>query len=119
VWADDNGAAILRERLLGAGRMLSLAGPLRVDAVPALASPEFPRQLAALLRGPAPAPDRAPAASVAPLTLPIAHPLLGRPEPLTPYLAVVIALLFLLERVVATRTRSSRSVASTASGASG
>lgn len=117
VWADDNGAGILRERLLGAGRVLSLAGPLRIDAVPALASPDFPRQLAALLRGPPPAPDRAPAASVAPLTLPSAHPALGRPQPLSPYLAVVIALLFLAERVVATRTRSSKLAASTAPGA--
>ncbi len=119
VSADDNGAPILRERVLGSGRVLSLAGPLRIDAMPALASPDFPRQLADLLRGPAPALDRAPAASVAPLTLPVAQPALGRPQPLAPYLAVVIALLFLLERVLATRTRPSRSVGSTATAARG
>jgi hypothetical protein len=117
VLADGNGAAILRERLLGTGRVLSLAGPLRIDVLPALAAPDFPRQLAALLRGPPPAPDRAPAASVAPLTLPSAHPTLGRPQPLTPYLALVIALLFLVERVVATRARTRRSVASSATAA--
>jgi hypothetical protein len=106
-------------RMLGAGRALSLAGPLRADAMLALASPDFPRRLAELLRGPPLAPDRAPAASVAPLTLPSALPALGPPQPLSPYFAVAIALLFLLERVVATRTRTSNSVASTATGAGG
>jgi hypothetical protein len=106
VLADDNGTPVLRTQMLGAGRVLSLAGPLKVMDVPALASPEFPKILAAQLRGPTSAPDRAPAASVAPLQLAARGQPPGQPQSLAPYLAMLIAVMFLVERVYATRART-------------
>jgi Aerotolerance regulator N-terminal len=106
VLAEGNGSPVLREQVLGAGRVLSLAGPLRAGDVPALAAADFPKTLAALLRSPTSAPDRAPAASVAPLQLPAPQRPLGRPQSLAPYLALLIAALFLFERVYATRART-------------
>ncbi len=105
VLADDNGTPVLRKQVLSAGRVLSLAGPLKVGDVPALASPDFPKILAAQLQDPTSAPERAPAASVAPLQLPAASTPLGRPQSLAPYFAILIALIFLFERLWATRTR--------------
>jgi hypothetical protein len=106
VLAEGNGSPVLREQVLGAGRVLSLAGPLRAGDVPALAAADLPKTLAALLQSPTSAPDRAPAASVAPLQLPAPQRPLGRPQSLAPYLALLIAALFLFERVYATRART-------------
>jgi hypothetical protein len=105
--AGDAGGAVLRERTLGQGRVLSLPGPLRAsENTPvgaALSAAEFPRKLLTLMRGPPPAPDRAPAAAVVPLASGLAP--LGPTPSLLPYLALGIALLYFGERVLATRGR--------------
>jgi len=106
VLADETGAPVLRRQLIGAGRVLTLATPLRAADAPTLATPDFPKTLADLMQSPGAAPDRAPAASVAPLPAPNAHAAGGTTHSLAPYLSIVIALLFLSERVYATRTRT-------------
>jgi hypothetical protein len=106
---DDNGAPVMREQVLGAGRVLSLAVPLRADDATVLRTPEFPRTLSALMQGPTPSPNRAPAVSVAPLQLPSPPHLLSRPQSLESYLAILIAVVFLFERIYATRVRKSAS----------
>lgn len=106
VLADETGAPVLRRQLIGAGRVLTLATPLRAADVPTLATPEFPKTLADLMQSPVPAPDRAPAASVAPLPKPNPHATWGTTHSLAPYLSIVIGLLFLIERVYATRIRT-------------
>jgi hypothetical protein len=58
------------------------------------------------LQGPAPAPDRAPAVSVAPLPASQPPAARGPAHSLAPLLSIGIALLFLIERVHATRTRA-------------
>jgi len=103
VLSDATGAAVLRETEWGKGRLLTLSGPLRASESAALSAPDFPQRLRELLRGPPTAPDRAPAASVAPL--PSGHPADGPAQSLGPYLALALALLFLAERLMATRTR--------------
>jgi len=106
VLANDDGTAVLRARVLGTGRLLSLTVPLKIEDLPALAAPDFAKTLAAELQRPTLAPGRAPAASVAPLQLPTASRLWGRPQSLASYFAVSIALLFLFERLYATRLRA-------------
>lgn len=105
VLADDNGTAVLRARVLGNGRLLSLTVPLKIQDLPALAAPDFAKTLATELQRPTLAPGRTPAASVAPLQLPTASRLWGRPQSLASYFAVLIALMFLFERLYATRIR--------------
>jgi hypothetical protein len=102
VLSDASGAPVLRERQLGRGRVLDLAGPLRVNST--LGAAEFPHTLLALMRGPPRAPDRAWATEVAPL--PTGHAPIGPAEPLLPYLAFGVALLFVLERLLASRDRA-------------
>jgi hypothetical protein len=106
VLADDNGMAVLRARVLGTGRLVSLSGPLKIQDLPALAAPDFAKTLATELQRPTLAPGRAPAASVAPLQLATASRLWGRPQSLASYFAVLIALMFLCERLYATRIRA-------------
>jgi hypothetical protein len=105
VLTDDNGAPVLRKQGLGAGQVLSLVGPLKVSEVPALAAADFPALLAAQLWDPIAAPDRAPAVSVTPLQLQSASRPLARPQSLAPYFAILTAVIFLFERLWATRTR--------------
>ena len=106
VLANDDGTAVLRARVLGTGRLLSLTVPLNIQDLPALAAPDFAKTLATELQRPTSAPGRAPAASVAPLQLPTASRLWGRPQSLASYFAVLIALMFLFERLYATRRRA-------------
>jgi hypothetical protein len=103
--SDAAGVSIFRERRLGAGRLLSLAGPLLPDAVPALRSPRFPQELYALMSEPSEPPNRAPAKSVVPLVrAPSAG--VGSVRALAPEFALAAALLFLIERSYATRRRT-------------
>jgi len=106
VLAEADGTAVLYERLPGRGRILSTASALTTDALPMLREPEFPQRLFALLAAPILPPDRAPAASVAPLQ---SHDRPAGPvRPLGNYLAMLIAALFLGERLLATRQRAAR-----------
>jgi hypothetical protein len=110
---DETGSAVLRERRLGAGWLLTLATPLRTDALPALLSPQFPQSLRSVFDAAREPPDRAPAASVAPLSLTGTGAAAGadraprgRERSLAAPLALLLALAFLIERVLATRRRS-------------
>jgi len=104
VRSDASGTAVLSATELGKGRLLTLTGPLLASASAAFSAPDFPRALRDLLRGPPTPPDRAPAASVAPL--PNGPPAHGPIQSLGPYLALLLALLFLGERLMATRIRA-------------
>jgi hypothetical protein len=98
--------AVLRAQVLGRGRLLSLTGPLRADALPALLAPDFPQRLWTALATPTRVPASAPAHSVAPLATPHTDfaPALSLGAPL----ALALALLFLGERLLATWARARR-----------
>ncbi|WP_293394194.1 BatA domain-containing protein [Nevskia sp.] len=98
---DADGQPLLRRQ---AARIYALAGPLDPVAWPALLDPQLPAALLKLLRPAVPPRDRAPAVSVAPLRAAVDSA--GPARPLTPWFALAIALLWLIERLLATRRRS-------------
>lgn len=103
MWRDDTGAALVDAAASGRGRVLQLRRALVPQAMPQLLDPSFPTSLRALFM-PAPAePTRAPSRTHAPMeggrTYPVA------PRDLQPWLVGLIALLFLIERVLATAMR--------------
>ncbi len=101
---DAEGQPLLRRQ---AGQIYALAGLLDPVAWPALRGPQLPAALLKLLRPPVLPPDRASAASVAPLRAAVDSA--GPATPLTPWLVLAIALLWLIERLLATRLRSEAS----------
>ena len=104
VWLDEQtGEPVLRERLIGTGRAVSLATALRLDTTVALRDPAFPQALARLLLPMPTAPDRAPAAAVAPVRRD--QPAPAPATPLDARLALAAAVLLLAERLWATRRR--------------
>jgi hypothetical protein len=100
---DDDGNALLHERARGRGRVLAVAGALTPGTMPELLSPDFPQRLYALMSGPAPAPDRAAAEAVTPRR--VATVVHGPAIPLDHGLVLAAALVFLAERLWATRRR--------------
>ncbi|MDC7684561.1 BatA domain-containing protein [Asticcacaulis sp. BYS171W] len=102
LWRDDVGGPLIDSASLGKGRWLRFTRPLIPAEMPELLEPDFPDQLKALLTTP-PAPSRVAARDYAPLT--------GRPAfaqaaiDLQPWLAVLVALVFGLERWLATSSR--------------
>ena len=100
---DENGAALLRERALGRGRMLTTPVEFTMTAMPALLAPDFPEHLLDLMSVRATPPDRALASTVAPGRRDMPAP--ASMLPLDRGLAIVAALLFLAERLWATRRR--------------
>lgn len=103
VWHDAAGAPLATAQRLGAGRLLRLLRPLEPAAMPVLVEPEFPDLLLRLLQPP-PAPQRVRAVDYAP-GLSSAR---AAPQPrldLRPWFALAAGLLFLLERLFATRRR--------------
>jgi len=101
VWRDALDRPLIEAQALGAGRLLRFTRPLTPSETPELLQADFPLQLKAALTGPAVQPARVAATDYAPLTG-------GRafdPEPLDlkPWLAVLIGLLLLGERWLATR----------------
>jgi hypothetical protein len=101
-WHDARGVALVEEAQVGAGRAMRFLRPLQPDSMPQLFEPTFPQQLRALFEAP-PAPGRADAADVAPVTGAAAWP--AAPRELRPWLALLIALLALAERWLATSGR--------------
>lgn len=100
VWTDGEGQPIASEGRLGQGRVIQLTRPLTPEAIPQLLEPHFPDRLAGLL-APAPPPGRITAADHTPLT---GAPAWTRPPlDLRPWLALLIALVFVGERWLATR----------------
>lgn len=101
---DDDGNALALEQAVGDGRVIRFLRPLTPESLPMLLDAGFPKRLKALLEGAPTAPTRALAAEVAPR--------FGERAPRTPMtplggvLCLLIAVVFLLERVVATRRQS-------------
>ncbi len=100
VWRDPVGEPLAVAARLGQGRVVHLTRPLRPASIPQLLEPDFPDVLARML-APPPAPARVAAVDHAPLTGAAAHP--QPPLDLRPWLALLIALIFAVERVSATR----------------
>jgi hypothetical protein len=105
VWRDDDGAALARDEGVGSGHILHLHGPLTPANLPALLDADFPDRLQTLLAAPMPPPMQAYASEVKPVT---ATSPTARPEQrtdLVPLIGVLAALVFLIERLLATRRR--------------
>ena len=100
-WRDADGSALVEAASRGKGQVLRFTRPLRPDVMPALADAAFPQQLRALFGAPVAAPGRVLAVEYAPVTGGATYPL--APRDLQPWLALVIALLVLVERWMATR----------------
>jgi len=101
-WQDEDGTTVLETAAFGRGRLLRLPRGLDPATFSALLDARFAQDLAAQLR-PVPAPARAVAAEFAPRQQARAWP---RPTAaLLPWLALLIALVFALERWWATSPR--------------
>ncbi|MCC4233237.1 BatA domain-containing protein [Sphingobium soli] len=107
VWRDEDGLPLGEAARLDQGYVLRLTRPLRPDAMPLLLDADFPLHLRAALYPASPPPDRVAARDYAPMTGARAYDL--PPQPLAPWLALIIALLFGVERWLA--SRRSRSIA--------
>jgi hypothetical protein len=100
-WRDADGGALVEAAARGKGRVLRFTRPLRPDSMPALVEADFPYRLRALFDAPAVAPARVLATDYAPATGGATYPV--APRDLQPWLALLIALLMLVERWMATR----------------
>jgi hypothetical protein len=108
VWRDADGNVIARVAPSGRGRIVALASTFSPHDFPALLDADFPAHLRDLLEGAAPLPTRAPAEALQPRAGAAAAGITATPastKPLDPWLALAIALLVLVERIAATRTR--------------
>ena len=99
-WRDEAGEPLMLAGRLGRGRVIFLTRALEPSAMPQLLEPDFPDQLLRRLT-PAPPPSRVASAAIAPLTGATAYP--QQPLDLRPWLALIAALLFGAERLMATR----------------
>lgn len=105
VWRSPDGDVLAHARRSGAGRIVELTRPLQPDALPQLLDPGFPQTLRQILE-PGAVPAAAPASAHAPLHSTRAGSGAGFPadrSPLLPWLALAIAALFLVERLLASR----------------
>lgn len=100
-WRDPVGVPLVEGAALGEGRVLRLSKPFNATAMPQLLEPDFPRRLGHLLQAPAPAPSRVMARDYTPTTGGAAYP--QPPRDLRPWLALLIALVLMVERWLATR----------------
>lgn len=111
LWRDVRGDVLARSRALGAGREIALAGGLTPADLPLLLDADFPDRLRAAFVGTPSPPSRAPASAVQPRTIDAqqisdAHSA-DSIRPLDSSFALLIAALFLAERIVAARVRAS------------
>ncbi len=95
---DARNAPLLRAQSRGRGRLLSFAAPLQPQALPLLLDSTFPTLLLSHLQPAAQPPDRAAAATVAPLTGALRAD--AAPRPFASWLLLVVALLTLAERAL-------------------
>lgn len=102
IWRDASGQPLLESAPLGKGRVLRFVRALEPRAMPQLLDPDFPRRMRDALR-PAAAPMVVAAEAYAPRSggAPWTQP----PRDLQPWLAVLVALLALVERWLATSRR--------------
>lgn len=103
VLRDAAGAPLLESGGLGRGRLLRFRQPLRPADMPLLLEAEFPQRLREALAPAMQPPARADARAFAPTTGARAQP--TAPRDLQPWLGVLIALLFAIERWLATARR--------------
>lgn len=103
LWRDERGKVLATGVPLGRGRLLQLTTPLTPDAMPVLLEATFPEQLWALFAPAPPPPSRIAARDYAPATGARAWP--EQPTDLQPWLLLVIAGLFVLERWMASGRR--------------
>jgi hypothetical protein len=101
-WRDVQGAPLVEGAALGRGRMLRFTRPLRPSEMPALLEADFPQRLRALLEPALPAPSRVAARDYAPVAGVASYPL--PPRDLQAWLALLMAMVLLVERWLASRT---------------
>jgi hypothetical protein len=109
LWRDGAGRVLARVARQGNGRLIALGGSFLPDELPILLDGDFPERMRRAFAPPPAAPAAAEAAAVTPRfdeslsgTYPDARDAL---RPLDHWLAILIAILFLLERILATRWR--------------
>lgn len=103
LWRDARGRVWLEGGALGEGRVLRFTQALEPAAMPVLLESDFPQRLRQVLQGDQPPPARVSAGHHAPSTG--GGPWLPVPYDLQPWLALLIALVFALERCLATARR--------------
>ncbi|UDF03944.1 BatA domain-containing protein [Asticcacaulis sp. AND118] len=101
-WRDETGAPLMEAQSEGKGRMLRLTRALNAAAFPILIESEFPEKLNNILSDQV-TPARVASRDLIPVT---GRSVFTRPaEDLTPWLALLAAALFLIERILATASR--------------
>jgi len=108
IWRDAHGDVLARIDPRGEGRLVALRDAFSAESLPALLDADFPDRLRELLQGSAAAPTRAPADTARPGLRETKIAAAVNPastKPLDPWLAMLVALLFLIERAIATRAR--------------
>ncbi len=109
VWRAADGSVLAQRYASGRGRIVALHGALTAQALPIVLDADFPVRLLAVMREAPQAPTRANAEAMRPLQEVAAASNTqfapGSVRPLDPWLIVLIAGLFLLERWLATRAR--------------
>jgi hypothetical protein len=103
LWRDEAGSALIEGAAYGRGRVLRFTRALTPQAMPQLLDATFPQHLREALEPLAAMPSRVPSAEHASLTGAATFPI--APRDLQPWLALLIALAFLLERWFATSSR--------------
>lgn len=105
LWRDARGEPLVVGRAMGNGRVMQLARELAPATLPELLDPDFPGRLRTLF-DPPPLPGSAHASTQAPRAG--AAELSPTPRPLQPWLALLIAALFVIERWLAASPRRER-----------
>ena len=105
LWRDPLGVPLAQMKPLGKGRLIRFTRPVAPASMPVVLEADFPAQLRGLLTTAPASPSRATAADYAPLTGGRAYD--QPPQPLRPWIALLIALLLLTERWLATARRRS------------
>jgi hypothetical protein len=105
LWRNATGEPLVFGRALGNGRVMQLTRALSPATLPEVLDPDFPDRLRTLF-APPPPPDSAYATTHSPR--PGGPELPPTPRPLQPWLALLVATLFALERWLATSRRRER-----------
>ena len=112
LWRDATGNVLARTVANGRGRLIALPGTLTPEQLPMLLDADFPERLRVALSDVVPAPTQAQAAAMRPTADAAASgsqaSRLHAARPLDAWLALLIAAVFLFERVVATWPRTER-----------
>ncbi|WP_396615910.1 BatA domain-containing protein [Lysobacter soli] len=103
LWRNESGETLIEGAAYGRGRVLRFTRTLAPQAMPQLLDATFPQHLRDALEPPAASPSRVLSAEHTPLTGGPTFPI--SPRDLQPWLALLIALVFLLERWLATSSR--------------